>query len=461
MTDSEEGTIAMSGDSAGQDETTASRALQVAGGFFSTPGGGLFLIGILSVVLMVPMIWLTMLADERAERAADVASRIALGWGGAQKINGPYIVVPKLRPLPTGSDASPVILMPDTLEAKAALGVESRTLSIYSTPVYKSQIRLEGRFSPSTLLELQTVSEPLDWARSRLVLGISDTKGIRSDTSVTVGGGAPKPFEPGLGDALKPVPDENDNGSGISVPIDLQSLRNGFAYGVTLELNGSGRFSVAPAGQTTALSVHGDWPHPGFEGFTLPERQSVSESGFTADWKIPYLARGIGKMHQSTALPLRDSMMSVGLVEPVGFYQEITRTLKYAFGFFVVTFFSVFLLAIRARQRVYAVQYVLTGSAIGVFYLLLLGLGEHLGFGLAYLIGSAATTALIGLYGATLVGRRRYGMVLAAVLAVSYGLLYLLMKEEDFALLAGSIIAFITVAVTMFSTRNIDWAARR
>ena len=80
---------------------------------------------------------------------------------------------------------------------------------------------------------------------------------------------------------------------------------------------------------------------------------------------------------------------------------------------------------------------------------------------LAYLIGSAATTALIGLYGATLVGRRRYGMVLAAVLAVSYGLLYLLMKEEDFALLAGSIIAFITVAVTMFSTRNIDWAARR
>lgn len=428
------------------------------GGLFATPGAGLVLIGILSVVLMVPMFWLMMLTDERAERAADVAGRIALSWGGQQQINGPYLVVPKLRPASTNGSIEPVILMADTVDAKADLAVEVRHLSIYSTPVYKAKVTLRGRFSAETLNELQRYSASLDWGKANLVIGINDPKGIRSNAMIRIGSFVPENFEPGLGDQMRSGPEA---ANGISVPVPLQKVMDGFDFDATLDLNGSNQFSVTPAGQTTSLSISGNWPHPGFEGFTLPDEQSISEKGFTGSWKVPYLARGIGKSQQSMVLPFYDNGMSVNLVEPVGFYQEINRTLKYAFGFFVVTFFSVFLLAVKARQRVFAVQYLLTGSAVGVFYLLLLGLGEHLGFGLAYLIGAGGTTGLIGLYGTSLVGSRRYGLILTGVLAVSYGLLYLLMREEEFALLAGSLIAFATVAVTMYATRQVDWSGKR
>lgn len=428
------------------------------GGLFATPGAGLVMIGILSVVLMVPMFWLMMLTDERATRATDVSKRIALSWGGPQQVNGPYIVVPRLLAQTTSNDRDPVILMADTVDAKADMAVELRHLSIYSTPVYKAKVTLHGRFSAETLNELQRYSSTLDWDKARLVIGIDDPKGIRSNATIRIGSFVPARFEPGLGDVMRSSPEA---ANGISVALPLQKVMDGFDFDAALDLNGSNRFTIPPAGQTTSLSISGNWPHPGFEGFTLPDEQTITDKDFSGSWKVPYLARGIGKSQLSAVLPFYDNGMSVNLVEPVDFYQEINRTLKYAFGFFVVTFFSVFLLAVKARQRVFAVQYLLTGSAIGVFYLLLLGLGEHLGFGLAYLIGAGGTTGLIGLYGTSLVGSRRYGMILTAVLVVSYGLLYLLMREEEFALLAGSLIAFATVAVTMYTTRQVDWSGKR
>jgi inner membrane protein len=38
--------------------------------------------------------------------------------------------------------------------------------------------------------------------------------------------------------------------------------------------------------------------------------------------------------------------------------------------------------------------------------------------------------------------------------------MYVLMTLEDFALLAGSVVAFAVIAATMIATRRIDWYGR-
>jgi len=43
------------------------------------------------------------------------------------------------------------------------------------------------------------------------------------------------------------------------------------------------------------------------------------------------------------------------------------------------------------------------------------------------------------------------------VLSVLYALLFLLLKQEDYALVIGASAAFAAIAVTMFVTRNVDW----
>lgn len=48
---------------------------------------------------------------------------------------------------------------------------------------------------------------------------------------------------------------------------------------------------------------------------------------------------------------------------------------------------------------------------------------------------------------------------LTAALAVLYAILYLILSAEDEALLAGSLLAFAAVAITLYATRNKDWSA--
>lgn len=44
-----------------------------------------------------------------------------------------------------------------------------------------------------------------------------------------------------------------------------------------------------------------------------------------------------------------------------------------------------------------------------------------------------------------------------AMLAVLYGILFTLIRLEDYALLTGTVLVFVTLAATMYFTRSIDW----
>ncbi|MEM6499802.1 MAG: inner membrane CreD family protein, partial [Pseudomonadota bacterium] len=74
------------------------------------------------------------------------------------------------------------------------------------------------------------------------------------------------------------------------------------------------------------------------------------------------------------------------------------------------------------------------------------------------LFAALATSVLVGSYFAAVVRSYRRGLYLGGVIAVIYGLLYLLLRAEDYAMLIGSISAFVLLAVVMFATRDVDWS---
>ena len=111
---------------------------------------------------------------------------------------------------------------------------------------------------------------------------------------------------------------------------------------------------------------------------------------------------------------------------------------------------------LRARL-LHPVQYVFIGFAICVFYLLLLSISEHVGFDTAYASAATATTLLIGVYSVFALGGAREGVLLGAAVAALYGFLYLLLRLEDYALLAGSLGLFAMLAVLMLTTRRVNW----
>lgn len=163
-------------------------------------------------------------------------------------------------------------------------------------------------------------------------------------------------------------------------------------------------------------------------------------------------------MVEGTRLPLSGSLMTINLVEPVKFYQIIARTLKYSIGFISLVFLAVFIVELKGGNVVHWIQYVLTGLALVIFYVLLLALSEHTGFTIAYAAASMSTAALIASYLGSATNSRRSGVALFTVLAVAYGVMYLVLNEDEYALLAGAVISFIAIAATMYATRQVDWS---
>ena len=440
--------------------------------FLRSPGVKFIMIGIISVALLVPLLLVWGLTEERAQRAKDVSNRIANGWGGPQAINGPYIAVPFDVQRSRQVDGRTVVeevtewvlAMPETLDVTADLKTEERRLSIYALPVYNGALTLKGRFGGNILQDLAQFSGTPQLDRAILVLNINDITGIRSDAGVKIDNGAVRPFDPGMRQISAMAETGVDgyatpqSNVGVHRAIERPLVEKGFAFEIALSLNGSRSFAVAPAGQTTSFAARANWPHPGFEGLFLPEEKTVTQSDFSAKWTIPYLARGVDRVTAGPTLPLAGSMMSINLVEPVQFYQVVSRTLKYSIGFISLVFLAVFVVELKGGRMVHWIQYVLTGLALIVFYVLLLALAEHTGFTIAYAVAALATTLLVAAYLGSATGSRRNGLALGAVLLSAYGVMYLVLREDEYALLAGALISFVTIAATMYATRRVEWA---
>ncbi len=442
--------------------------------FLNSPAVKFVLIGFVTVMLMIPSTFVWVLVEERADRAREVSRDIASSWGGTQEINGPYLVVPFTETYDAGLgdkretviDRRTVVLFPQKLEVSGNVSVEERKKSIYSLPVYHGSLNLSGRFSapPDGMFEPRhggTIDIPA--GKAVLVIGIGDVRALRSEVTLGLDGNETVSFEPGLGPlSMTPTPGVHQTAtpSGINAQVAPLQWRKGFSFDIPLQLNGSTAIHVAPAGQTTKVAMTSDWPHPGFTGAFLPESRKISAQGFEAVWTIPYLARGIPKVLETNQVPLQDKLLGVKFVEPVNFYQTISRSMKYAIGFISLSFLAVFVLEMRSGWRFHWIQYGLVGLALIIFYVMLLAFAEHFGYGPAYLIAAGAATLLNAAYIGSSLRSRTAGLVMTVVLASIFGVLYALMREQDFALLIGSVIAFVALAVTMYVTRSIDWTGR-
>jgi inner membrane protein len=104
-------------------------------------------------------------------------------------------------------------------------------------------------------------------------------------------------------------------------------------------------------------------------------------------------------------------------------------------------------------------QYLLIGLALSTFYLLLIALAEHLPFWLSYWLGAGALVGLLGFYVSGAMGSFRLGAMIAAVMSLVYGLLFMLVLSESYALLIGAIALFTVLATVMVATRRLRWDA--
>jgi inner membrane protein len=141
-------------------------------------------------------------------------------------------------------------------------------------------------------------------------------------------------------------------------------------------------------------------------------------------------------------------------------YRMVERALKHSVLVLSLVFAAFFLFEALTSLRLHAVHYGLVGAALCLFYLALLALGEIWSPGVAYLGAAGASSLLITLYSASILRSRGRASVIAALLASVHGVLYIVLRMENYALLAGTAALFAALGAVMFLTRNLDWYNR-
>jgi inner membrane protein len=427
-------------------------------------GVKLILVCGLALLMTIPALFVGALVEDRTERAADVIREISSHVGGQQIFLGPTLVIPYNMPPQFPADHAKqgmYMVFPARATATIKTSTEERRRSLFKVPVFQAELKLDAAFDLTGVPAAAPQGAELDWSRAEIIVGVSDARGALADAILTTDG---KTSTLVPAENITTISIGRDQSEHIKLTLfgtGVEGLAKPNAqFNVTsaLRFSGAQRIAVLAYGKTTHLSVQGDWPSPGFDGGFLPVSRTVSSNGFTAEWSVPFIARGVrAEGEGDTITGLDATALGVSFVEVADPYQSVNRSLKYALLFLGLLFLSYFEFEVTTGKRVHPAQYVLVGIAQIIFYLLLLSIAERVGFDAGFLLAGAATVALLSANAAWVFSSRMQGVRALAIFSLLYALIYLLLRLEDNALLVGAITSFLAVAAAMYFTRSIDW----
>ncbi len=448
----------------------------------------LLLVCLLVLVMGIPLLIVGGLVGERQGRANQVTAEIGAAAGGSQIVGGPMLLVPYQRTVQAVDEQNRArqqiergtyVIFAETGAADATLGVTDRRVGIYRAAIYEAATEFDASFRPAAAVEAVDDSYRFNWGQARIVMFVSDSRAIRNAAELRFPDGTTATLEP-ISDLsfAAPVADNYSrpglfSSPSVPVPTSLVAFAaparfnaapSDFTVETRLELTGAQRFSIAAFAQDTTATIRGDRRDVRSEGhFQTNEALQSTDQGFTVSWRVPFVARGVEKAADLNSFNLglaatRD--MAVSFVSSDDIYTGVGRAVKYGIMFIGIVFLATLIFEAVSGRKAHPAQYILVGLAQCVFYLLLLSMTEIIGFTLAFFISAAATVGLLAYYAGASFQSAQVGIRALFGLAALYGAMYVLMTLEDFALFAGSIVAFAVIAATMVATRRIDWYGR-
>jgi inner membrane protein len=434
----------------------------------------LLFVAFLVLVLLAPLGLVEATLQERLARHDGAVATITQSWGKGQRLLGPILVVPynhvveveewtsapdgrRFREKVRRTQMAEAFFLPEQLEAAGSLEPAERKLGIYATHVYAATLRLSGRFAAANFDFTGVKNPEPQWDRARVCFAISDLRGTR-EALVLKWGGVDAPLQPGA--RLEGF------GAGLHAPVKMPAETGGQDFSIELTLNGSGGISFVPLGRQSIVQLQSTWRAPGFFGAFLPVSREVSPDGFKATWKVGFYGRDCPQQWSTTAglVPatqvIEASAFGVNLVEGVTAYRTIERAIKYGVLFLGLAFATFFLFETISAVPLNALNYLLVGAALCLFYLGLLSLSEFIGFTPAYVAAAAASLLMVGLYSWSVLRSAWRAVLVSGMLSGVYGYLYFVLRMEDFSLLAGTAALFALLAAVMYATRRIDDTGR-
>jgi inner membrane protein len=442
----------------------------------------LFSIGFLILILLLPTSWIQEVMHERQYRASHVMDEIASKWSGAQTIGGPILIIPyKVKEtIDRGKDGIEIreherkaFFLPEDLKIKGNVTSQTLHRGIFDAAVYQSSLQIAANFNVPDFKKLSISADMVKWDEAYMVFGINDLRGITDNPVLTIGSDTIT-TEPAsdIGVSIKTsgsatmqereyatnFQPEVISSNGIRAKLNwINAEQFSGNVSLTLQLKGSKRLNFIPAGKTTDLQLTGDWKDPSFDGNAIPIHRNITEEGFSASWKVLNFNRPFSQAWTEANQELSGADFGVTLLVPVDQYQKSIRTAKYAVLIILLTFMALFLVEITHKVRIHPFQYILVGAALIIYYTLLLSLSEQVGYNVAYIISTILTVALITFYSRSFLLKTNLVVLFSLLLVVFYTFIFVIIRQQDYSLLLGSVGLFLMVGLLMYFSRKVKW----
>lgn len=412
----------------------------------------------LACVILIALFMVSGVIDDREKYRNEAVHSIEASYAGPQVLIGPVLVRPYTQTVSTTAVGDKGVkktsvhkqeltatTFPRELDVSGAIVPNERRHGLYKVQEYEFQGELKGR--------LDVVDPPIEgavmWTEPYLELSVADVRGIVGTPKVMVNGV--------LETMLQGAPGTTGWQPNLRVPLHgMTGLKGHLDFVVDLNLAGTETLGIFPVGDSNHLDIRSSWRSPLFSGQFLPRTRDLGNAGFRAVWDVSSLASGTQAQLEATPLKTVD-VMNVSLTTLVDPYSLSNRAVKYGILFVLLTFGGFLMFELMKELPIHPVQYLLVGFGLAIFFLLLVSFSEHMPFGFAYTVASAACIGLLTFYLSYVLRSFARGLSFGAMLTVLYTAIYGLLISEDNALVLGSLMLFFLLATVMFVTRKVDW----
>ena len=417
--------------------------------FFQTTTAKMIMVGILTLVLIIPLALVQELIVERSQRQKEVITETTAKWGNSVYFYGPILKVPYKDPMSGANNYA--YFFPETLNNKTEVTmIKPLERSIYKSNVFTTKMQFDGNYSNPNFASKGIPAENIYWNRAKILIRTTNLKSLKDEVKMKIGNQSL---------AFESVANiSNDSIESLETNyFDYQSLQNEAKFNFTISFNGSKQVKMVPIGKTTDAKMTSNWNSPNFNGNFSPISRDITDKGFEANWKILHFNRPFAQSYFDILPELGKYAFAVDFITPVDEYQQSERASKYGFLVIGLTFLIFFLIQSISKINIHIFQYSMIGIALIMFYTLLISITEHSSFSFAYLVAGASVIVMISLYSISILKDKKFPMFIGASLSVLYTFIYVIIQLEDYALLVGSIGLFLILAAVMYFSRKIEW----
>lgn len=416
--------------------------------FFQSSTAKMIMVGMLTLVLLIPLVFVQELITERSIRQKEVVSETTSKWGGNIYFNGPILKIPYYNTSTKSREYA--YFFPNELKNNTQVKMEKPLeRGIFKSNVFTTQMNFSGNYKETNFASHGIRAEDVYWNQAKIIIRTTNLKSLKDEVKLNIGNQV-LTFEPVNGS-------ERDSVESLeTIPFDYKNLQNS-NFKFDISFNGSKQIKMVPIGKTTSVKMQSDWQSPNFNGFFSPSNRNVTSGGFQADWKVLHFNRPFAQQYFDALPELTNYCLSVDFINPVDEYLQNERASKYGFLVIGLTFLIFFLIQSISKISIHIFQYCMIGIALIMFYTLQIAITEHSSFIFAYAVAGSSVVTLISLYSISILKNKKFPAFIAASLTVLYTFIYVIIQLEDYALLVGSIGLFFILAAVMYFSRKIDW----